>query len=96
MERRVDIKLEEDTLRWAGIEAAKLGISRRKYISNVVTRIKFLQTELTGKLEFIHNYPGGNLIVPFSFDNPVVEYGDGDLTFVPSFSQRLKIWERKS
>lgn len=33
MEKRVDIKLEEETLKWAAIRAAKLGISRRKLIS---------------------------------------------------------------
>lgn len=33
MEKRVDIKLDEETLKWAAIRAAKLGISRRKLIS---------------------------------------------------------------
>jgi hypothetical protein len=33
MEKRVDIELDEETLKWAAIRAAKLGISRRKLIS---------------------------------------------------------------
>ena len=40
MEKRVDIKLEEETLKWAAIEAAKLGISRRKYLALCVEEIK--------------------------------------------------------
>ena len=39
MEKRVDIKLEEETLKWAGIEAAKLGISRRRFIKLVIKRL---------------------------------------------------------
>lgn len=35
--QRVDIELEEETLKWAGIEAAKLGISRRKYLAQVIS-----------------------------------------------------------
>ena len=37
MEKRVDIKLEEETLKWAAIEAAKVGISRRELISRGFT-----------------------------------------------------------
>ena len=91
MNKRVDIELDEDILKWAGIEAAKLGISRRRFISNVVSRIGFLQTELTGELEFVHTYPGGNIVVPFNFDSPFKEYCCGK--FYPSPSQRHKIWE---
>jgi len=36
--RRVDIELEEEVLRWAAIEAAKVGISRRQYLSRIITR----------------------------------------------------------
>lgn len=90
--QRVDIELDAETLKWAGIEAAKLGISRRKFIQNVFSRIGFLSTELPGRLEFIHTYPGGNTVIPSSFDNPFVEYGDEDLKFIPSSVQRLKIW----
>jgi len=65
---------------------------RRKFIKNVVTRIGFLSTELPGKLEFIHAYPGGNMVIPSSFNNPFIEYGNEDLKFIPSSTQRLKIW----
>jgi len=94
--QRVDVELSKDTLKWAGVEAAKLGISRRKFLQNVITRIKFLQTEVTGHLEFIHSFPGGNRVLPFSFENPVVEYGNEDFMFSPSSTQRFKIWENKS
>ncbi len=30
--KRVDIEVSEEVLRWAAIEAAKVGISRRKYL----------------------------------------------------------------
>lgn len=37
MERqRVDIKLSKEVLKWAAIEAATIGISRREYISKCV------------------------------------------------------------
>jgi predicted DNA binding CopG/RHH family protein len=36
--QRVDIKLKKETLRIAGVEAAKLGISRRKYLSEIIER----------------------------------------------------------
>ena len=42
MEKRVDIKLDAETLKWAGIEAAKAGISRRKYIGKSFTVFKLL------------------------------------------------------
>ena len=38
MEKRVDIKLQEETLKWAGIEAAKIGISRRQYLARIIER----------------------------------------------------------
>lgn len=34
--QRVDIKLKKETLRVAGIEAAKLRISRRQYLANII------------------------------------------------------------
>jgi hypothetical protein len=36
MEKRVDIKLEEEVLKWAAIEAAKMGISRRQCLSKII------------------------------------------------------------
>jgi hypothetical protein len=42
MKKRVDIELEEETLKWAGIEAAKFGISRRRYISKSFTVFRLL------------------------------------------------------
>ena len=33
---RVDIRLEKDVLKWLGIEAAKLGISRRQLIADII------------------------------------------------------------
>lgn len=94
MKKRVDIELDENLLKWAGIEAVKLGISRRKFISNVITRIGFLQTEVTGELELVHTFPGGNIVLPSSFDNPFIEYSSDK--FIPSSSQRHKIWEYTS
>jgi hypothetical protein len=38
VKKRVDIKLEEEVLRWAAIEAAKIGISRRQYLSKLITK----------------------------------------------------------
>jgi hypothetical protein len=37
--QRVDIDFDKETLRWAGIEAAKLGISRRRFIKLIVKRL---------------------------------------------------------
>ena len=34
--QRVDIELDENILKWAAIEAAKLGISRRKFLSKLI------------------------------------------------------------
>ena len=36
--QRVDIKLKKETLKVAGIEAAKLGISRRKYLAEIIEK----------------------------------------------------------
>ena len=37
--QRVDIDFDIEPLKWAGIEAAKLGISRRRFIKLVVRRL---------------------------------------------------------
>lgn len=52
--RRVDIEVPEDVLRWAAIEAAKAGISRRKYIVRCLEYAKSAADELQEQgMEFI-------------------------------------------
>ncbi len=40
VERRVDILIKKDVLRWAAIEAAKRGMSRRRFIAYCVEYTK--------------------------------------------------------
>ena len=38
--QRVDLNLNKDLLRWAAIEAAKIGISRRKFLCDCIAEAK--------------------------------------------------------
>ena len=53
-EKRVDIKLNDDILRIAAIEAAKLGISRRQFLADCVKLViknKLVKNNNTYKVE---------------------------------------------
>lgn len=51
--QRVDLNLSKDLLRWAAIEAAKIGISRRKFLCNCIANIR----ERTNYTEIKGEYP---------------------------------------
>jgi len=51
--QRVDLNLNKDLLRWAAIEAAKIGISRRKFLCDCIVEAK----ERTNYTEIKGEYP---------------------------------------
>jgi hypothetical protein len=61
MEKRVDIKLEEEVLKWAAIEAAIMGMSRRQYLARIITDFSIVMNPLRIKhLEHKWDNPKNN------------------------------------
>jgi len=57
--QRVDIKLSKSTLKWAAIEAAKLDISRRQYLSDCVLSWKGRVEAMDRAVEVVQLFKGG-------------------------------------
>ena len=50
--QRVDIKLSKEVLRWAAVEAAKVGLSRRRFLSEIIETV-----ELKSRTDWVLKYP---------------------------------------